>query len=220
MLYTKDGIDIKRHELINHCCYADDIQLYFYCMPEELDALARAFGAYTEELCAWMKSNRVKLNCEKTEFMCLCTKQCRKTSPQRCSNSTNQWCTKSQLVLRQSSSPQTAHLKRMLMVLFSAEASAYHARSLPSCVLQTLLHAFVSCHLDYCNFLMAGLPLCDIQRLLSIQIDAACLFGGVSKRGSVVPVLHNILHWLPIKQPIDFKIGILSFKAINGLAPS
>ena len=42
VLYTKDVMDIiKRHGLINHC-YADDTQLYFYCMPEELDALASA----------------------------------------------------------------------------------------------------------------------------------------------------------------------------------
>ena len=34
----------------------------------------------------------------------------------------------------------------------------------------------------------------------------------------MVPVLRDGLHWLPIKQRIDFKIGVLSFKAINGLA--
>ena len=74
VLYTKDVIDfIKRHELINHC-YADDMQLYFYCMPEELDALTSALGACTEELCAWIRSNRLKLNCQKTECTWLCTK--------------------------------------------------------------------------------------------------------------------------------------------------
>ena len=79
VLYTKDVVDIiKQHGLINHC-YADDTQLYFYCMPEELDALASAFGACTEELCAWMRSNRLKLNCEKTKCMWLYTKRCRKT---------------------------------------------------------------------------------------------------------------------------------------------
>ena len=36
-------------------------------MPEELDALASAFGACTEELYAWIRSNRLKLNCKKTE---------------------------------------------------------------------------------------------------------------------------------------------------------
>ena len=66
---------------------------------------------------------------------------------------------------------------------------------------------------------MAGLPLCDIQSLQSVQNSAAHLFGGMSKRGSVVLVLRDDLHWLPIKQRIDFKIGVLSFKAINELSP-
>ena len=92
-------------------------------------------------------------------------------------------------------------------------------RSLPPGVLRTLMHSFMSCCLDYCNSLIAGLPLCDLQRLQSVQNAAARLFGGVSKRGSVVPVHRDDLHWLPIKQRIDFRIGVLSFKAINGLAP-
>ena len=65
---------------------------------------------------------------------------------------------------------------------------------------------------------MTGLLLFDIQRLQSVQNRAARLLGDVSKRGIVVPVLRDDLHWLPIKR-IDFKIGVLSFKAINGLAP-
>ena len=77
----------------------------------------------------------------------------------------------------------------------------------------------MSCRLNYCNSLMAELPLCDIQYLQSVQNAAARLFGCMSKRGSVVPVLRDDLHWPPIKQRIDFKIGILSFKAINGRVP-
>ena len=96
MLYTKGVIDIiKRQKLINHC-YADNIQLYFYCMPEELDAFASAFGAYTEKLCAWMRSNKLKL---KDQVYVVVHKATSKNfvssgcSCRRCNNSTNQWCT-------------------------------------------------------------------------------------------------------------------------------
>ena len=37
----------------------------------------------------------------------------------------------------------------------------------------------------------------------------------MSKRSSVVPVLRDELHWLPIKQRIDIKIGVLSFKVMK-----
>ena len=54
-------------------------------------------------------------------------------------------------------------------------------RSLQPKILKTLLHVFVSCWLDYCNSLCAGLPACDIDQLQSVQNAAARLFGGVSK---------------------------------------
>ena len=34
-----------------------------------------------------------------------------------------------------------------------------------------------------------------------------------------IDVLRNELHWLPIKQRIDFKVGVICFKAMNALAP-
>ena len=64
---------------------------------------------------------------------------------------------------------------------------------------RTLLHAVVSCRLDYCNTLYAGLPACDIAQLQSVQNSAARLFGGVSKYDSVTPIFGDVLHWLPIK---------------------
>ena len=93
-------------------------------------------------------------------------------------------------------------------------------RSLQPEILKTLLHAFVSCRLDYYNSLFAGLPACDIAQLQLIQNAAARLFGSVSKYDSVTPVLRNVLHWPPIKEQINFKIGVLTYKALNGLAPS
>ena len=38
-------------------------------------------------------------------------------------------------------------------------------RSLQPEILKTLLHAFVSCRLDYCNSLFAGLPACELAQL-------------------------------------------------------
>ena len=57
------------------------------------------------------------------------------------------------------------------------------------------------------------------KRLQTIQNAAARLFGGMSGRSSVLPVLRDELHWLPIKQRIDLKVCVISFKATNRLAP-
>ena len=92
-------------------------------------------------------------------------------------------------------------------------------RSLPSDVLRTLLQAFVTCRLDYCNSLLVGQPSCDISRLQSVQNAAGRLFGGVSRFDSVDHVLRDDLHWLPVKQRIIFEVGMFGYKTIHGLAP-
>ena len=105
------------------------------------------------------------------------------------------------------------------IVLLSAEATAYCA-TITTTGCSTPSFAFVRVMPPGLLQLANGrTAVMCIQYLQSIQNAAARLFGGVSKRGSVFPVLRDDLHWLPIKQQIDFKIGVLSFKAINGLAP-
>ena len=83
---------------------------------------------------------------------------------------------------------------------------------------EKLVHAFVSSRLDSCNSLLYGLPANELDRLQRIQNAAARMITGVNGRTHMTPVLRT-LHWLPINKRIIFKILLLTFKAINGLAP-
>ena len=83
-----------------------------------------------------------------------------------------------------------------------------------------MLNAFVSSRLDYSNSLHASLSDCDVVQLQTAQNAAALLFGDVSKYDCVTPVLRDVLHWLPIKERINFKIGVLTYKVLNGLVMS
>ena len=65
---------------------------------------------------------------------------------------------------------------------------------------------------------MYGLPDKVIQTLQRTQNIAARLVSGCRKYDHITPVLKD-LHWLPVKQRIQFKILTLTFKALNGLAP-
>jgi len=93
------------------------------------------------------------------------------------------------------------------------------SRSLTMDALKMLLHAFVFSRLDYCNSLFFGLPDTSISKLQSVQNAAARLFGGLRKFDHVTPILRDQLHWLPIRQRIDFKIATLVYKSLNHLAP-
>ena len=83
---------------------------------------------------------------------------------------------------------------------------------------ETLIHAFVSSRVDYCNSMLYGLPAYQLNKLQRVQDAAARLIFQESKYYHAKTLLYN-LHWLPVKFRIDFKILLLKEKAINGLAP-
>ena len=83
---------------------------------------------------------------------------------------------------------------------------------------KTLIHAFVSSRVDYCNSLLYGLPAYQLNKLRRVQNAAARLIFQETKYCHVRPLLYN-MHWLPAEFRIDFKILLLTYKAINGLAP-
>ena len=85
--------------------------------------------------------------------------------------------------------------------------------------LEKIIHAFVSSRLDYCNGLYSTLSSSSIHRLQLIQNTAARILTNTTRRAHITPVL-AALHWLPIKSRIDFKILLITYKALHDLAPS
>lgn len=84
---------------------------------------------------------------------------------------------------------------------------------------EKLVHAFVSSKLDNFNSLLYGLPQWQLDKLQRIQNTAARIVSGTHKYDHITPVLID-LHWLPINQRIMYKILLLTYKSLNGKAPS
>ena len=82
-----------------------------------------------------------------------------------------------------------------------------------------LVTCFVFARLDYCNAVFTGLPRCDLDRLHFIQNAAVRLIAGASQFDHVTPLL-QARHWLPIEQRIVFKLSVMMYKTVNGMAPS
>ena len=82
---------------------------------------------------------------------------------------------------------------------------------------KTLVHAFITSHLDYCNSLLFGIPQYQYQRLQRVLNAATRMTCCTPRTAHITPVLMH-LHWLPIKFRVDLKIALLVYKARNGMA--
>ncbi len=83
--------------------------------------------------------------------------------------------------------------------------------------LERVIHALISSHLDYCNYLDIGLTQSTLYRLQMVQNAAARFLTGTKKRDHITSVLAS-LHWLPIKLRVDFKILLFAYKALHNSA--
>ena len=72
--------------------------------------------------------------------------------------------------------------------------------------------------LDNCNAVLFGLPDYLIKRLQYVLNAAARLVSLINKYDHITPVMMQ-LHWLPVKERINFKILLTTFKALHGINP-
>ena len=102
----------------------------------------------------------------------------------------------------------------------AASFHLYNIRRIRKCLTseatQSLVHAINMGHLYYCNSLLFNTPATHIGKLQRIQNCAARLVSRTPKFDHITPILKR----LPVCFRIEYKMLILTFKAIYGVAPS
>ena len=227
-VYSGPIADIARKHKVDIHMYADDSQLYVSCdMSVGVEASISQLQSCISDIRKWMKANKLKLNDSKTEFMVL-------SSPYRRSHATladskitigdntidSSGSARNLGVVFDSSMTMLNHITKVTQLSFMQLKSIRAIKnSLTHSALEKVIHAFITSRLDYGNSLFYGLPDTAIRRLQRIQNAAARLLSGTKKYDSITPVLKQ-LHWLPVRQRIDFKVLLITFKALNDLAPN
>ena len=92
-------------------------------------------------------------------------------------------------------------------------------KSLSFEVARTAVNSFVISRVDYCNSLLAGTPKYLLDRLQSVLNASAKLLCGCQKYDHVTPLIRDRLHWLRVAQRIEFKLCLMTFKSLRGMAP-
>ena len=90
---------------------------------------------------------------------------------------------------------------------------------LPLSAATALANSLVSSKLDYCNSLYSGISQVNLNKLQRIQNSLACVITNTSKYQHITPILKK-LHWLPIKQRIDYKLCLLTYKTLTNQQPT
>ena len=227
VIYASKLFEITSRHLPEVHCYADDTQLYLSFKPglreshvEGLLHMQRCI----DDLRQWMLMDRLKLNDEKTEFLLVGTRQqlaklcveplavgnhlinpCHEAKNLGCwfdqqlsmVTNINKICSVSYFYL---------HNIRRIRKFLSVEST------------KLLVHALVTSRIDYCNSLLYGLPQTQLSKLQRVQNTAARLICNVSRFEPISIVLFE-LHWLPVHYRIIFKVLVITYKAINGMAP-
>ncbi|KAF7250970.1 Interleukin-1 receptor accessory protein-like 1, partial [Varanus komodoensis] len=220
-IYMKPlGEVIRRCGLWNHQ-YTDDTQLYLSFSTNPGEAVA-VLNWCLAEVMGWMRANKLKLNPDKTEVLLVGGSGFGEGG--------------FDLVLNGVALPLRDKV-RSLGVLLDLELSleaqvTVVARSaflqlqlinqlrpyLEYDCLATVTHVLVTSRLDFCNTLYVGLPLKTVRILQLVQNRAARLLTGTGRYVHMTPVLRQ-LHWLPIEVRAQFKVLVMTYKALNGLGP-
>ena len=105
----------------------------------------------------------------------------------------------------------------MLISITSAEANPSNYWSADYTA--SLVSAFVTSGLDYCNAVLAGLPKSTLAPLQRVQNAAAKLITGIYMRDHVTPALQQ-LHWLPVPYRVTYKLCLLMHLIHIGHSPA
>ena len=227
LLYTSPLSDIVKKFNLSYHFYADDSQLYpsFQpTIPGDRDLAVSNIERCVHEIDHWMLVNRLKLNKDKTELLVISAKHLPRPILQEISV-VNETIRSSQKA-RNIGVIFDHHFRFTEHIASICKSSFYHLRNisnirkyLSSTTTEILVHAFVSSKLDHCNSLLYGLPNCLIKKLQHVQNAAARLITLSRKHEHITPILLN-LHWLPVNYRIIFKILLITYKALNDLAPT
>ncbi|KAL6458609.1 hypothetical protein MHYP_G00320810 [Metynnis hypsauchen] len=213
------GTVINNHG-INFHCYADDTQLYISAKPDDKYRLKKIEDCVKDVKC-WMSRNFLLLNSNKTEVLLLGPKLARDKLSDLILNLADFTVTpgsaaKNLGVIIDSDlsfDQHTGSITRTAFLHLRNIAKIRNARSLRDA--EVLIHAFITSRLDYCNSLLSGCTNTNLNKLQLVQNAAARLLTKTRTSDHISPVLSS-LHWLPIKFRIDYKILLLTYKALHG----
>ena len=226
-LYSQPLSDVINQHNCSFHKYADDTEISQCDMPENFESIKLSIQDCISDILSWMDSNKLMLNADKTEVMVVGkASHINKIK----SNDNTIHILDSEITIQKSVKYLGVRLDQNLSMsdrisdvcrssfLFLRRIGCirpYLSDKATSCLVNSLILS----RLDFCNSILTGITVDQINRLQRTQNCAARLIAKKRKHDHITPILIS-LHWLPIKFRIQFKIAVLAFRHFEGTLPS
>lgn len=205
--------------------YADDTQLYTAVNADDNDQGIRNLELCTVAVRDWFLQNGMLLNPDKSEVLLVAGRaQVVKFAGGTGISVADSKLTfavqlKSLGVVIDQSLSFNQHIQNVV------KASNFHIRGLRHIrpfldekIANTIACSIVSSRIDYCNSLLHGTSEKNLRKLQVVQNSLARVVTGVKRRDHIQPALKK-LHWLPIRERIDYKVALITHKVISTQQP-
>ena len=227
-MYTKPVGEICKKHGLSHHFYADDSQLYLSFKPTskitQEEAIRRVENCL-DEIVAWMNRNMLKLNADKTELILFFSQNNEKhvetiTIKIGKTEIKQSECVRNLGAFLDSKMNMDKHINTVCRSGYMQLRQIGHIRKyLTTDATKSLVNSLVTSRLDYCNALLSGVPKTILGRLQTLQNTAARIITRTSRYEHITPVLKE-LHWIPVNHRVEFKVLMLTYKALNDQLPS
>ena len=228
IMYTADLEDQVSEHGVSYHAFADDTQLYVQCHYKDTSSAVQRLEHCITDVGHWMSANRLKLNTDKTELLWAGSRH----------GSASLGSSGPSLRLGAETVTPTDQVRVLGAILSSDLSPEKHVsnlcatcfywlrqlrrvrRSLDAESAATLVHAFVTSRVDYCNVILAGASKSVTDKLQRVLNAAARIVTGTGKfdRG-LSHLLHVELHWLDIPERIQYKLCSTVHRCLLNKAP-
>ena len=209
---------------VHHQQYADDTQLFISLNSSNQHVSVACLERCLSRLHEWFCLNGLALNPDKSEAIWLSTHQRSRTLPPHKSVDVAGTRVQTSDTLRTLGVTMDSRLTFHSHVSSICKSCYFHIRAfrhirpaLTQDMAKSVAVSLVGSRLDYANSLLYGTSQGNLHKLQRIQNTLAKI---VCPGHTCSSEALNFLHWLPVRQRIDFKIATLTFKLLKFDSPT